>query len=607
MKNERVLLLLALALMVLSSAFGADSTPVLGILEVRGLDNLSGSVFELTTAAGRPVPREMVSLGLHGAVGAMPGLGLHPHEKVRVLWIANNTKTGGLVVLLPIENEAAEYFSSLGQTGWKSESETADKLLHFVPAQGSRVPWKEVYFLKRGATLLAGESADDVRQADVAMAALPPILPVEGDVAIQIRPVALAHAFGAQIAEKLEQALRLPAGGPPEAAALGQLYARGYLAVAQQVDECVLGLGVADGNLNIHARVTPVKNTTLAQWLASLRTPVATASVVNLPDALFAETAHLGDLSLLAPVYFRYLDALMEIMPQKMESGVWNAYRDNVKASWGQLDGDFGLAVLPPTPENPLRFAEYVALKDPAAVRALTQQMWQDANAMMKSMSGTTAAMPVRIELVPGEPREYRGIPVDPLTYRLTPGGELQAFWPHRLPNEWTFELAWIPGGMLISGGDAALTETLVDRVLDGVASPVSALPSWKTFFPTPEKSPVDLSHVALFDALRSYLKLYATAVPADAIPGGSGHLDTLSYMAMNGLMTRIRISLADIGAIAVKLQEARQKAMAAQMERVPPRLDIGAHGDFPAMDDAEDVTWRPGIAEETSAPSPAE
>ena len=611
MTKSKPLLLSALILCAsLLPSLAADSPAVLGILEIRGLENLSGATFELTKATGQPMAREMVSMLLHGALGTMPGMGLQPNGKVRALWLEGDTEQGSLALLLPVENDGADYLASLGQSGWRNESETADGLQHFVAPKGSGMAWKDVYFLPRGATLLAAPGAAEVRKADAALATLPSILPAEGTVVVQLRPAALIEALGPKIKEQMDAAFDAKSGAPKESAAIGKLYASGYLALASQLEECTLGLGVADGHLNLHSRVAPVAGGTLAKWLATVRPPSPAASVVNLPGALFVETLHMGDLGLLAPAYFRYVEALMKLMPQEPETDLMATYVESLKTYWNQMDGDFGIALMPPAKASPVRLAEFVALKDSSGLRALIPQMVKSENDLMAALFAAQGPMPVTFELVLDEPREHREIPVDRLTYRLTLGDPLRAMWPEFLPTELAIEMAWLPGGVLASVGDASLTDTLVDRALDGVASPVSDLASWKAFYPSPEPALVDLSHVALFDAARAYLTLYADPAAARSIPAGSGNLDGASYMAMGGAMSRARFSLADIGAIAQKAQEAREKAMAARMQR-RQAVDRMDDFDFAPENDSQYESWNEdddeGSGEDETEPTEAE
>lgn len=609
--NKSLLLCLCalLCFAPLSTALAADSAAVLGILEIRGLDTLAASAFELSKAGGQPVPKEMASMVLYGALGSMPGMGIQPQGTVRALWLDNGTEKGAVALLLPVENEGADYLAGLGQAGWKNDTETAEGIEHFTaPDTGSGTLWREIYFLKRGATLVAAQTADDVRKADEAMPALPPILPAEGDVVLQIRPAALMDVFEPQIQEQMDQAFQADANTPPEAQAMGKLYIKGYMALARQLADFSLGLGVADGNLNIHTRLAPVANSTLATWLASVKSPSAAASVVNLPGALYAQTAHLGDLNLIAPAYFRYVEELLALLPEEFDAAAIQTYLANEKIYLAQMGGDFGIALLTPTKEQPLRLVEYISLKDATGLRDLTRQMLQSTSAMMAAMaSSNSAAMPFALSLTPGEPRTYRDIAVDTVAYRLAPNAQIAAMWPEGFPTQFDIELAWVPGGLLASVGDPALTEAMIDRALDGTAAPLAALPAWKAAYPMAEKDLVDVTHFALFDTLRSYLGV-ADSITGGAlaanIPAGPGNLESASYLAMGGLMSRVRFSLADIGAIGQKAKEAQEKAMAAQMEMMQQMqgMDMDGAGD-PAfmMEDSESGSWSPDADAEES------
>ena len=607
MKNRIVSLMAALALCATLSP--AKAGQILGVLEIRGIDNLASTVFDLSKAVGQPVPKEMVSLGIYGVLGSMPGMGIEPNGTLRALWLESDAEMGTVAILLPVENDGDAYLASLGQSGWTSLDDTGDGLLHFSAPAQTFIPWRDVYFLKSGSTLVAARSADDARSAGAALANLPPILPAEGVVVKQIRPAALIEAFYPQIAESMDKAFQAAPGDAEDAVAMGQLYLKGYLAVGRQVDEIVLGLGVADGNLNVHTRVAPVADSRLAKWMATLQAPSAAAAAVNLPGALFVETANLGDTSLIAQPYFRYMEEMIKLMPEEVAALSSDAYLDGVKKYWEQLAGDFGIALLPPTKDNPLRLAEFLALKDSSAVRGLATQMMGFANDMMKNVSALDSAAPVAFELVLGEPREYRGIPVDSVSYSIKPGDALQASWPFDGALNIQAEMAWAPNGVLVGVGGADITEMLVDRALDGAGSPVSDLPAWKAFYPAAEPHSVDLTHVAMFDAIRAYLGLVDEITGDETVqnvPDGPGHLSSLSYVAMDGLMSRVRFSLSDIAAIVAKTQEAQQKAMAdrqAQMEAFEVDMSDDDSFDFDSIDEDE-TEWISDDSGETETDS---
>jgi len=617
--NKWTTLLLTLVVLCVSwmPALAADAPTVLGIVEIRGLDSLSASAAELGQAAGQPLPKEMISMMLYGMLGTMPSMGIQPEGTLRAVLFKDEGPEPAMAILLPVEDEGKNYLSGLGAAGWENEAETAEGIQHFIAPTDSQLAWKEIYFLTRDNTLIAGPTAKSVRMTDAVLPSLPPILPVEGDLAIQIRPSIALQAYETELQASLDQTFKNP-NTPAEAAAMGQLYVKAYLALAKQIDEVVFGLGVADGNLNIHQRMTPVANTTLAQWMGSIGIPSAATSVVNLPDALLAEVANVGDMNIIMSAYFRYMEEIMTLLYKQVDDDgtmeeFMGTYMENAKKYWTQMDGDFGLSLLPPTKEYPLRLVEYVGLKDSSGLRDLTRQIVEDANKMMQATLAADQAPPMGIEIALGEPREYRDVPIDTLTYQLKPGAQIESMWPESVPTKLTADLAWIPNGLLLSIGDTAQTEGLLDRVLDGTSAPITQRASWKAFYPTPERNLLDVSHVAIFDTIRSYMKLVASysddaAGAADMIPSSPGNIETASYMAIGGMMTRLRFSLADIAAIAEKAQEiqqAQKTAQAAFMEEMQMEMDAMNNEDFQTMDEEEYEEWTAGDDDTEAVPAP--
>jgi len=617
--NKWTTLLLTLVVLCVSwmPALAADAPTVLGIVEIRGLDSLSASAAELGQAAGQPLPKEMISMVLYGMLGTMPSMGIQPEGTLRAVLFKDAGPEPAMAILLPVEDEGKSYLSGLAAAGWENAAETAEGILHFVGPDTSELVWKEIYFLKRGNTLVAGRDAKSVRMGNAAIPTLPPILPVEGDVAIQIRPSLALQAYETELQASLDKTFKDPKT-PPEAAEMGQMYVKGYLALAKQIDEIVFGLGVADGNLNIHQRITPVADTTLARWLGSIDTPSAAASVVNLPDALYAEVGHMGDMNLIMPAYFRYMEEIMALVYKQTDDDgtvedFMGTYMENAKKYWEQLDGSIGLSILPPTKEYPLRLVEYVGLKDSTGLRELTRQTVEDANKIMQMGLAADTPPPMGIDISLGEPRDYRDVPIDTLTYELKPGAQFESMWPEGIPTKLTADLAWTPNGLLLSVGDTAQTEALLDRVLDGTATPITQRSSWKAAYPTPERNLLDVSHIAIFDTIRSYLELAASysdnaAGTADMVPDSPGNIETASYMAVGGMMTRLRFSLADIAAIAEKAQEvkaAQQASQAAFMEEMQKEMDAMESEEFQTMDEEEYEEWTAGDDNTEAVPAP--
>ncbi|MGD9613382.1 MAG: hypothetical protein AB7V22_10850 [Kiritimatiellia bacterium] len=599
-----LLSILLLGAFLLPAAAAEESPLVLGLLEIRGLDSLARAGSALSAAAGIPNPPESIALMLHNVLGTMPGGGIPPDGTVRILAFANGTSRGGWAALLPVEDDGSEYLAGLARQGWKNETETADEIQHFIASEAPLVPWKDVYFLKRGATLVAARTAADVRRAEAARPGLPPILPAEGDVVVQICPAALAEAYGPQFAEQMSATFQNPQL-PDQTAALGALYAQAYLAAAKQVKECVLGLGVADGNVNVHARVAPLPDTAFARWLATVQPPAAAANVVALPDALAAEIVNVGDLQHLLPAYFRFMEKMMALLPTGSDSAAIQKYLDDEKACYEQLAGDYGFALLPPTKEHPVRLAQYAALKDGAGVRGRLPDLIRGASEMMAAMAAESGeALPFQLDLALGEPREYRGIAIDQLTYAFRLDGTMAAIWPAAVPTTFAIELAWVPGGLLSGVGDAALTEALVDRALDGGGAPLTARPAWQALCPEPDARLVDTAHLALFDALRAYLGLADAAdggQRAQQVPDTAGNVATASYV-FDGLMTRLRFSLADVAAASSKMKAAQAQARA-EFQAQPAWDEMPVEAEEAGVAEEED----PAAADAPAVPEPAD
>jgi len=285
----------------------------------------------------------------------------------------------------------------------------------------------------------------------------------------------------------------------------------------------------------------------------------------------------------------------------EMPADTMAEYMQDAKAFWMNMTGDLGFSVLPPTRQNPLRAAEYIALKDVEDLRGRLSRMVSSAGAMIGAMAKSEAQSPIQAEIALEEPREYREIPVDRLAYRLTPGEALLGIWPPDRPLNLAVEIAWLPNAALVSIGGGDITEAMLDRILDQSAQHLATLPSWRAFYPAIDANPIQLSQLAVFDTLRHYLGLADLITGDDAaaeIPDGPGHLAELSYTAMNGVMSRARFRLADIAAIAAKVQEAQERARAAHAAQMSAFEELMSSGAFQVEFDDEDsgTSWDPGF-----------
>jgi hypothetical protein len=223
-------------------------------------------------------------------------------------------------------------------------------------------------------------------------------------------------------------------------------------------------------------------------------------------------------------------------LPAGADPAAFRPYVESEKAAYAQLAGDVGFALLPPTKEARCVLSSTPRSRMPPPSAACCRNWSAGANEMASVLAESGEELPFRIELALGEPREFRGIAVDRLTYAFRLDGEMAALWPAAVPTKFAIELAWVPGGLLATVGDAALTDTLVDRALAGDAAPLTARPAWQALYPEPDARLVDTAHVALFDVLRAYLEL------ADAADGGQRAQQVPAYRGQSrNLFLRLR------------------------------------------------------------------
>ncbi len=586
MKKWNLLILVVLLLALLGTPGWASDTPVvLGMVEIRGLDALAGATFDLSKVVGNPIPKEMVSMILYSGLGSMPGMGITADGPVRVVWFEGDTPAGSFVLYLPVDNDGADYFAYLDQSGWENQGRLSDKIEHYIPADGAGVLWDNVYFIRRGATLVVAESPRDVRKGDALLNSLPPILPVEGVVAIQCRAANLADAYGPLVREQMDVMVNDP-DAPAQMEPFAKEYFDAYLQVAAQLDEVVLGLGVTDDKLNLHYRAAPLAGTTLARWMDTIRAPGAASAVVALPGALIVSAGHMGDFNLIAGPYLRFMESALQSMPHEFPEDFITRYIALEKAGYEQFAGDISLALLPPQPNLPLRLVEYANLKDVAATRSLFVEgvnLFNDGFTAMLATIPEAKDKAVSLTATLSAPRTYRDLAVDQMRIAIDLPEDAQADWPPFLPRTFTVDAAWLANGAVFSIGDPALIEPLVDRALDGASDGVTSLPAWQAAFPNPETPIVEATHIALFDTIRSFVQWLDAATGenhAPAIPAGPGNVESASYL-QDGYMSHLRINLADIGAIGAKISEARKKAM--------QQRQLYSGGDDNDWDDSED------------------
>lgn len=583
-------LLMAILLVGICPTGAQAAGSVLGILEIRGIDNLADSVAAITAAAGNPVPSSVISQALLQGLLTDTGSGLNRLGNARLIWLANDTDAGDIVACLPVVDGGMAYLQSLREAGWANDKDAENGIQHFSAPGPSLIPWRDVYVVAIGNRLLAADNPEALQRAQTVLPELPPILPAEGDAAIQVRPAAILDAFSPQIQEGIDTLLQAVDNSPPEINAYNQLNLQAQLAVARAVEELTYGLGVASTTLNVHSRIVPKADTALETWLATLNTPTPKANVVNRPDALFAETLNLGDMSMIAAPYFRYYSKMIDIFAAQLPTAKLQSYLAQSRAGWALLDGNISIALYPPTRQHPLRWAEYGGAKDPVALRAIYSESIGQANDLMQSMLAAQPAgdLPFNLMQTPGETREVNGIAVDRISFNLEVKEELAQELPKGFPTQFDLELAWLPDGVLACMGEPELMDQLIASALTGGGSPIQDRPSWQALYPDPDPDIKDVFHIALFELLRAYVgladKAFGTAHVTE-IPAGPGNISGYSYSQDGTLASRIRISLTDLGAAIQKIIAAQTKAQQIRQAKWEAMMMDDADIEFPSGD----------------------
>ena len=190
---------------------GAQSADaVLGILEVRGIDNLANAAATFTEAVGNPVPGEVISQFLLKGLLSETGAGINRLGNMRLIWLDNDdANTGEWVVCLPVEDGGADYLKSLGEAGWANHDGDDSDIQRFTAPDPAPVPWPEIYFAAAGSQLLVSDAPEALRHMQAILPNLPPILPAEGNLALQLRPAAIVDAYSPQIEEFMDTLLKL--------------------------------------------------------------------------------------------------------------------------------------------------------------------------------------------------------------------------------------------------------------------------------------------------------------------------------------------------------------------------------------------------------------
>ena len=382
------------------------------------------------------------------------------------------------------------FFALFAENGWSNDPDTAEGFRVFVSPSGT---FRE-YVAELDTKLLVSTSPAHLATACALYPSLPPRLPAEGDIVVQLPASALDSFADGDTAEF-------------------QTF------LANNFSSLTAGLGLDGDTAALQAVVTPVPVAPLSDLCHALGPIPPDAACVNLPGALafFAEGT-CPDLRDLFPDAFadEPLAAALE------------RHTANQPAS---------AALFPPAASRIPRGLVYMGLNDPAALRA----------ALLDLLSRRADAIAVATDA------SHRDIPVDTLSiadpdalqdllaaqFGPNPQFALVPYLYHTLNP--TLALAWLPDALLVAFNDAdsALLHPALDSLLDGglSARQFEQSPAFQSAFPHPDAPAHALAHLDLDALLAAYAIDLPLALPAPC------PLDLFAYIASDAsLAIRLRL-----------------------------------------------------------------
>ena len=568
-----------LALLLIPAILPAHAAQPRLILEVRGIENLANSVVEAAEAVGHPIPRELITMQLYSAIGLFSDQGLQPNGTFRAIWMDGDSHER-IALMLPLEGDVSAFLQNLGQAGWETGEEAGNGAFTLTAPGGHLMPWEAISALPfRNNKLIVAQNPSDARDAAAAFADAPAILPAEGVLALHLFPAYLLEQYAPLVDAMMEDALDDLSGDVAPVADMQKASVRFYMNLLRQVDSATLGLGVANGNVNFHTRVVPVAGTVLDQWTRSLQSPSSLLHAVNFSQALYVDAANMGDTSLIADLLIQYVDMFYTGFASAADVKPLKTAASRFPLFWAQFAGDAAVALLPPAEGYPVRAVQVASLNDAAVARGLVQENLQELLQCLLSLAADEEDA-VAPDITLDSARTYRDVPIDSLTFSITPGeGAAPQNWPFG-KMQFAVELAWINHALAVSIGDPSLTPALIDRVLDNSAAPLLSIPQWRKFYPHPDNDLLGMSHMDIFKLIRTYANYFARLtgeeVPADSIPEGPGYLSTLTYRDAGGLMGRSRFELSAVKEIVELAERSRAQAQAQQEALIQAMMESG-------------------------------
>lgn len=592
---KKIALILFVAVLATSALPGWADSPAMVVLDIRGVDALNRDIAKISGAIGLPMTPEMMTLVANSTIGAPTGAGLTSGGKWRLIARANamGDYRQTVALVLPVSDGGETYLAGLSNAGWIEKEKRDDGIRCFRPVGGALAgDGKQTIFVQPYGpqSLLMAFSTEALSFAHAALPGLPNVLPVEGKLALQIRPVPILDEFEpilhSQFTNLTQCAISngnsdASAALVPNAETMGPLFQMcldSSRTLLRQWNSFTLGFGVFNGYIDVCLCGEPADGSLTETWVASIQTPSAETAIVNLPNAYAIEQGHFGDISLWMPAIEQWMRRLVDVVPAHYKVGKEALIEEYIASHIGfcrQASGDFGNAYM-----SDNRQVQFVGLKDAAEARTQLMRCIAVGQDVLKRVLAWGSAQdpehPIPAIAIDFKQnvRDVEGHPVDQLTLRLQKSDheplatlfeQCLRMWggvasQDRVPEEAVFEIAWLPNGLLGCNAGAATTDQLVRKVLSAdFGAPVSARSEWRAAFPTPSPTLKDMQICDLFACLRETATDDGTGSLRDFIPEGQGPLSGCAYTLDGNYIGCIRCSLEDVALIVQAIQKSRQ------------------------------------------------
>lgn len=556
---------LALALSLIGTpALRAEPAP-LAHLEIRGLDCLGDKVQELSGLLGKPVSSDTFQSAILNFIGTPFGLGLELSRNFRLhfFWDEDDDAANddAICLELPTSGEGAETYLATLARNWHEP--TGDNYADDLPSGFRRFDSGIfgpvlVAPCERTALLLLDSPADSALRVKNAVAALPPVLPVQGDIALWTPDVAAA---GERISDIFSKGFA------------GNLLQSGDDSSTTLFADAAVGLAAGDGRLSLQTRATPRPGapTDLA---ASIGPVSPAARALNIPGALCFFCG--SDLCAVNPDIG--CASLADLLPENFGPLFGTSGNDALARIGAFTDShvgtDYAFALLPPAPGESLRAYAFLSLLDAPAVRDAFARLVAKINARFAACSCEHV---LRLEGDPGGPFALQRLSLTPAGIdRVRKRLEKLGLGGLAPLAEKSLSLVWRDDGVLASttAPDALLAFALALQCPAEPPAPTDT-PAFRALFPSIPEYPCNQAvSCALFDIARAYARPFAAkigdpALLADAetflagLPATPGFFASEDHLENGVAVSNTRMALADVFSAVRQLLPLVQKAFA--------------------------------------------